>query len=629
MKIFPSSCAVTIGICLLAAGSASVSCADNAELKKRLENVSPCHPRLFLKDEAVPALKAKIKGDPRMNAVSDFVLASAELLADAAPVERKKTGKRLLGVSRRCLQRVTWLAFAYRMTGDEKHLRRAEQEMLAAAAFSDWNPSHFLDVAEMTAALALGYDWLYNDLAPAARKSIRDAIVEKGLHTSLKGGWWVTTTNNWNQVCHGGLTLGALAVLEDEPELALKIIDRAVTHLPRAMAEYAPDGVYPEGPSYWKYGTTYNVILLDALESVLGSSFGLAEQDGFMKTPEFYLHATGPAGLYYNFSDCGTQGGIAPAMHWFAGRLNRPCLLWNEKKKLGDFVNDSPKADGGGDRMLVFQLLWGQPLENIGEPEASCWQGDGRTPVAMMRSGWDKDAAYIALKGGSPGTNHAHMDAGSFVYTVDGTRWAIDLGAQGYHSLESKGIDLWNRSQDSERWTVFRLSTFSHNTLVINGRQQLVKGKAEFTAYSGGKNPAAVVGLTPVYEGQIKSVRRGIRLIGKSALVQDELETGASAAEIRWGMATRASVTVSQDAPGQAVLQAAGQPLSLTVLSPEDAELRVIDMENPPHEYDAKNPDTRMIAFDINIPADSAQTLRVLLNEAIPELPAAPLSAWE
>ena len=31
--------------------------------------------------------------------------------------------------------------------------------MLTAARFEDWNPSHFLDVAEMTFALAIGYDW--------------------------------------------------------------------------------------------------------------------------------------------------------------------------------------------------------------------------------------------------------------------------------------------------------------------------------------------------------------------------------------------------------------------------------------------------------------------------------------
>ena len=53
-------------------------------------------------------------------------------------------------------------------------------EMKAVAAFPDWNPSHFLDVAEMTNALAIGYDWLYDDLTPTDRATIRAAIVEAG-----------------------------------------------------------------------------------------------------------------------------------------------------------------------------------------------------------------------------------------------------------------------------------------------------------------------------------------------------------------------------------------------------------------------------------------------------------------
>ena len=35
--------------------------------------------------------------------------------------------------------------------------------MLEVSSFTDWYPKHFLDVAEMTTALALSYDWLYHD----------------------------------------------------------------------------------------------------------------------------------------------------------------------------------------------------------------------------------------------------------------------------------------------------------------------------------------------------------------------------------------------------------------------------------------------------------------------------------
>jgi hypothetical protein len=63
---------------------------------------------------------------------------------------RELEGRRLLGVSRRVLHRVSVLALAFRLTGSRPYLDRAAGEMRAAAAFKDWNPSHFLDVAEMT-----------------------------------------------------------------------------------------------------------------------------------------------------------------------------------------------------------------------------------------------------------------------------------------------------------------------------------------------------------------------------------------------------------------------------------------------------------------------------------------------
>jgi hypothetical protein len=614
---------------MLAVAASSASAAEGEDLAARLKAVPPSHPRLFFTEAEEAGLKAKIEGDPLLTAAYGHLLAGADGVQNLDPVKREKVGKRLLGVSRTCLQRVSYLAFAYRMTKNEAYLKRAEREMLAAAAFEDWNPSHFLDVGEMTAALAIGYDWLYNGLDPDARTSIRGAIVEKGLQTSMKGGWWVDTENNWNQVCHGGLTLGALAVLQDEPELAEQIIVRAIANVPKAMAEYKPDGVYPEGPSYWKYGTTYNVILLSALESVLGSDFDLASAEGFMETPEFYLHGTGPTGLFFNFSDCGTRGGVATAMHWFAASTQDPSLLWREKVELEQFAAQEPKAGGSGDRTLPFLLIWGQPISDVSVPRRLHWKGDGRTPVAMLRSGWDGNATYVAIKGGSPGTNHAHMDIGSFVLDMVGVRWAVDLGSQSYNSLESKGIDLWNEDQDSERWTVFRLNNFSHNTLVVDGQLQRVKGKAPIIGFSGREEaPHAVVDMTPVYKGQLAQVHRGARLVGGSVLIQDEVKALDKATSIRWGMATNAEVKVSGST---ATLEQSGKSVTLRVLSPASAKLAVYDMENPPRDYDAKNPNTRMVGFEVEIVPSATEKLAVYVEpgDAPGQAPAIePLEAW-
>ena len=285
------------------------SVAKGEEVKSRLNNVPHEHPRLLIKSEDDMVLRLRSYSDPALRKAFTHVTTLADEMLEVKPVVRTMVGKRMLRISRTTLKRVLYLALAHRLTGRQRYTQRAQEEMLAAARFGDWNPSHFLDVAEMTAALAVGYDWLYQTLEPKAREEIKKAIVEKGLRVSLEEDGWVESKSNWNQVCHGGLVLGALAVLEDEPDLATQIVERAIANLPKAMAEYSPDGSYPEGPLYWKYGTTYNVLLIAALESTLGTDFGLSNSKGFLDSSDYYLHVAGPTGMFFNYYDSSLRGG--------------------------------------------------------------------------------------------------------------------------------------------------------------------------------------------------------------------------------------------------------------------------------------------------------------------------------
>eukprot|EP01031_Cornospumella_fuschlensis_P016164 gene16164-biopygen13632 len=69
----------------------------------------------------------------------------------------------------------------------------------------------------MTHACAIGYDWFYHYWTQARRDIIRTAIITKGLTPGLAEytnnvGWQRPIGNNWNPVCNGGLSIGALAV---------------------------------------------------------------------------------------------------------------------------------------------------------------------------------------------------------------------------------------------------------------------------------------------------------------------------------------------------------------------------------------------------------------------------------
>ena len=204
-----------------------------------MDTLRPAHPRLLALDADIARVRTLIQKDPAAKAVHERLLAEAREIQAAPPVEFKLIGPRLLDKSRAALGRIYTLAFLYRLNGEKQYLDRALLEMKAIAAFPNWNPSHFLDTAEMTHALAIGYDWLYPALSEEDRGWIREAIVQKGLEPALEfyenRRGWVNVTHNWNQVCNGGIALGALAVAEDEPARAEQIVRSAVASIPLAM----------------------------------------------------------------------------------------------------------------------------------------------------------------------------------------------------------------------------------------------------------------------------------------------------------------------------------------------------------------------------------------------------------
>jgi len=584
------------------------------------------HPRLLFTADDVDRVEQNIQV-PLLKPIYEAVAAGADAALTQDPVERELEGRRLLGVSRTALQRITYLSFMYRMTGETSYAERAEAEMLAAADFTDWNPSHFLDVGEMTAALAIGYDWVHDALSETSRQTIRQAIIEKGLKASFEREyWWISDGNNWNQVCHGGLTLGALAVMDHAPALATDVIGRAVENVRIPMAAYGPHGGYVEGPTYWSYGTHYNVLFLDALETALGSTFGLTTIEPFMKSPDFYLHAHAPTLQLFSFSDSGITPSLAPAMHWFARQLDRPGLLWMERRKLAQVAAGPDRPDG---RLLPMLLVWtgAAHMQADEVPTPLHYQDTGPLALGLHRSDWDEQATFIGIEGGTAGGAHAHMDAGAFVMEADGVRWGLDLKRPDYHPLEEAGIALWNFEQDSERWSIYRLNNFSHNTLVVNGERQRVDGFADVVNHEGeGATPHTILDLSAVYAGQLAAAQRGIALVdGQAVRVQDEIAAPTDApAAVRWAMMTRADVQITGDRT--ATLTQDGQTLSFRVLEPAGARVETYATE-PPAAYEPSNEGARLVGFTTNLDAGAEARLVVALAPGDYDGPPPPIEA--
>lgn len=574
------------------------------------------HPRLLLKKGEEKDIQLMIQKYPNMNAVHQYIIDQCNKILEEPTLQRIKQGKRLLAVSRIALQRSYFLSYAFRMTGKQEYAARAEKELLAISNFTDWNPIHFLDVGEMVMAAAIGYDWLYDYLPATTLKQIRTAILEKGFKPAGNKQYngFYERDNNWNQVCNTGLVLGALAIYEDATQESKQIIDKAIQTIPLTMKAYEPDGAYQEGFGYWGYGTGFEVIMLAALESALGTDYGLSKNSSFMRSPHFMQFMTAPSGWCYNFCDSGRKINLNEGMFWFAAKKNDPSLLWYEYSYLAQLQR---YVGSGTERLIPNILIFSKDLnlDKIEKPQGNFWISRGAKPLFVYRSGWErKDDTYLGIVAGSPSAPHGHMDAGSFIYEKNGVRWAIELGLQSYYTLESAGIDLWNSSQEGQRWNVFRLGNTGHSTLTINQKHHLVNGNPQITrTYQTPSCKGAEVDLSSIFSNSVKKAIRKITLDGNDDLtIYDKIMTSDTTAAVMWVMVTPAESRIISK--NQIEITKDGHKMLMTVDAPIDIEMKLWN-NRPVAQYDQDNPGTMRIGFETVLPAKSDITLKVTLAE--------------
>jgi len=76
--------------------------------------------------------------------------------------------------------------------------------------------------------------------------------------------------------------------------------------------------------------------------------------------------------------------------------------------------------------------------------------GKGKTPIAVFKGDTEGSDYYFAAKGGCGAVSHGNMDAGSFIFELDGVRWSINPGTQSY-MIGEQGFDLCSQGQECER----------------------------------------------------------------------------------------------------------------------------------------------------------------------------------
>ena len=594
------------------------------------------HPRLLLKAGEEALIQSLISTSPEHNKSHTYIIETANTFLQAAPIV-KPTGTRILSESHDAIEQIFYLSYAYRMTGQTQYLTKAETVMNDICNWDNWI-TYSLDTSEMTFAVAIGYDWLYSGLSEATKQKAREKILNYGFLTQKTKSFW-NYTSNWNQVCIGALACSALAIYGDgttqmNTEAAF-VLNNILVKNPNSMNTYN-DGNYPEGPMYWSYGTTYEVLMLSALEGVYGKNHEginrLIASPGFLESAEFMQYATGPTSLYFNYSDSTAKRIPLPATLWMAEKANKPSWLSEEKKLM---QNGSYSEYFENRRFLPLALIYGKDisLDNLTDPQAKLWKGYGVNPVVMVRTAWQGSLGkYMGIKGGTPTYSHAQMDGGFFVYDSQGIRWGMDFGKYDYDAQGT--VNDNDFSQNSQRWDIFRVSNLSQNTISIKKASETswqhhkVNGAATIDEiYDTPEKRGAKVNMKSLLglNNELLVANRTAYLVDESYFeVKDYISNGAEPINLYWNMVTKSLVeTIS---PSTIRLTQGGKTVLLEIVSSNPdvtftlATNRSTDpvFYNPTATADSKNPGTVMLGFESTIPANNEVTFTVTIKDDTP-----------
>ena len=581
---------------------------------------SKSHPALFVDDAEFLKMKKIIlsgRHKPLSTMHSTYMAMADEFVRKDSPIKYNpnESGK-LLNVSREALRQIGCCAYAYRFTKDSKYLWRAESVLNDVCDFPTWNPKHYLDVAEMATAVSIGYDWLYYKLDKETIAKCEKAIKSYLFDTAEKGTKYYKhfqMTNNWGQVLNAGLAVSCMAFMDVYPETAMTMLDRAIVDNSENISfSYAPDGIYPEGHMYWLYGTSYQIVMISALEHYRGTDSALSECKGFDKSAWFEVFSSGNSGKAFNYSDSSVKIKKHPQLWFFADRFGWPEIVYNENFELNDNLGF----------LWIYYASKVDP-KKINPPHKLLYSGMGAQPLVMARTGWGTDDLYLGIKGGCARKNgHAHLDAGSFVFEAYGKRWiedpAIPTYAKSEKAMRSINASLWKRDQESMRWKVYAYNNRQHSTMTINDTDHDVDGMGELISVIDSADiRGGIFDLSSVFASEAAYVTRKAVIDSQQCLqvIDNIAALPDKDACVKWVFPTEADVDKIE---GGFILTLENKKMKLHVDN-EDVLLEDV-LEQPNDVPDCLQPfyeasTLRFVGFRLTIPAGTSMSIKTTIGK--------------
>lgn len=455
---------------------------DRVEQKQR---VPAAHPRLFLRPEDVPGVRALAFGREKQK--FDALRAEADKLLRAGPTPepehlgsaRDKNNKEMVKywwpnrtqAEKACMEAET-LAFVYLMTGDRKYGEAARKWVLHLASWNPDGPTNFKLNCEagkpMLFRPARAYDWAWDMFTEEDRKQIQ-AITLRRVRDAWESGEIGKGVGHLNRPfnSHGNriwhkVGEAGIAFLGEIPEAATWL-DYAVNKFHSCYPIWADDdGGWHEGVSYWSGYMSKAAWWLQVAESALKID-GL-KKPFFAHVGDYPLYITPPGSPNSGFGDLSFRPpstGSATFLEYHVrvrgaqpdGQQAAYWKWWMDEWKT--------RQNGGIHGFLYAAKLASAPTAKAPTdlPTSKVFDGIG---VASLHTSLvdSRDDVHFLMKSSPFGTqSHGHNPHNSF-----------QLNAYGESLLTTCVYRDLHGSKFHYDWAH---STVAHNAVLVNGEGQI------------------------------------------------------------------------------------------------------------------------------------------------------------
>jgi hypothetical protein len=572
------------------------------------ERVSREHPRLLLRPEDLPRLRAAALGNNTAGsgaAAAQFarLRATANKLLKAQPTPEPTVRGAIRDDATRafwwpnrtqtekaCLEAET-LAFVYMMTGEKQYGAAARKWILHLASWDPDGPTNFKLNCEaakpMLYRLPRAYDWAYDALTAADRDKVRQTMRRRAIDAWESGevGRGVGHLNR-PYASHGNRTfhkLGecAIAFLGEIPE-AETWLDYAVNKFYAAYPVWCDDdGGWHEGAAYWAGYMGKIVWWLQAAQSALQID-GL-QKPFFAQVGDFPLYVAPPGSPNMGFGDLSHQppsAGVGTFMEYFErASANRPgsshagyWRWWTEQWGMA-------RATG------IAGFLYEANLQDLPEarppadlPPSKVFRGIGVASLhdTLTNSAQDVHLLFKASPFGSQ--SHGHNPQNSF-----------QLNAYGEALLTTCVYRDYYGSKFHYQWCH---STKAHNAVLVDGQGQTSHSPASIGSildFELKPEMDYVIGsAAEAYGGRLERYRRSVAFVKPDVIVICDDLAATNEVTFQFMLHGLAPFAV-EDKAGRAKIEQPKAGATVQYLTPTPLTFRQWDDYDPKPQHEFPN----------------------------------------